>query len=251
VQADNFAGLTSGIIGLTNRGARRTPEQWGVLRAWGWGASRAVDYLETMPEVDARKIGLEGVSRYGKATLVTMATEPRFAVALVSSSGLVGAKPYRRDFGQIVENVTNSYEGHWMAGNFIKYGAAESSFGAKTANDLPLDAHSVIALCAPRPVFISYGLVENGDANWVDQQGSYMATVAAGPAYRLLGAQDLGVKEDYRTAKMPPVNTDLLDGRLAWRQHDGGHEDRTNMGHFLRWANRQLGYTPPAPSQAL
>ncbi len=245
VQADNFAGLTAGIIGLANRGARRTPEQWGVLRAWGWGASRVIDYLETLPEVDARKIGLEGVSRYGKATLVAMALEPRFAVALVASSGLIGAKPFRRDFGQVVENVTNSYEGHWMAGNFLKYGAAESSFGAKTAADLPLDAHSVIALCAPRPVLVSYGLVENGDANWVDQQGSYMATVAAGPAYRLLGAKDLGVKEDYRVAQMPPVNTGLLAGDLAWRQHDGGHEDRTNMSSFLGWANRLFNHQAP------
>ena len=245
VQADNFAGLTAGIIGLTNRGARRTPEQWGVLRAWGWGASRVIDYLETLPQVDAKKIGIEGVSRYGKATMVTMALEPRFAVAMVSSSGLAGAKPYRRDFGQIVENLTNSYEGHWMAGNFLKYGAAESSFGAKTANDLPIDAHSVIALCAPRPTFISYGMVENGDAHWVDQQGSYMAAVAAGPVYRLLGAKDLGVKEDYRVAQMPPVNTGLLAGELAWRQHDGGHEDRTNMSSFLGWANRLFQHLPP------
>ncbi len=244
VQPDNFAGLTSGIIGLTNRGARRTPEQWGVLRAWGWGASRTIDYLATRPEVDARKIGIEGVSRFGKAAMVTMAVEPRFAVALVSSSGLAGAKPYRRDFGQIVENLTNSYEGHWMAGNFLKYGAAESRFGAKTANDLPVDAHEVIALCAPRPVLIGCGLVANGDAHWIDHQGSFMAAVAAGPAYRLLGARDLGVTEDYRTAVMPPPNTGLLDGQLAWRQHDGGHEDRTNMGAFLVWANRELKYTP-------
>ncbi len=244
VQADNFAGLTSGIIGLTNQGKRRTPEQWGVLRAWGWGASRTIDYLETLPEVDAKKIGIEGVSRYGKATMVTMAVEPRFAVALVSSSGLAGAKPYRRDFGQIVENLTNSYEGHWMAGNFLKYGAAESAFGAKTANDLPIEAHEVMALCAPRGLMIGYGLVANGDAHWVDQQGSYMATVAAQPAYRLVGARDLGVKDDYRTAVMPPPNTDLLNGELAWRQHDGGHEDRTNLGSFIAWANRLLHYTP-------
>ncbi|HWA25339.1 MAG TPA: GDSL-type esterase/lipase family protein [Lacunisphaera sp.] len=240
IQPDNFAGLTAGIIGLTNRGQHRTPEQWGVLRAWAWGAARGLDYLETLPEVDAKKVGIEGVSRYGKAALTTMALESRFAVALVGSSGLVGAKPYRRDFGQIVENVTNSYEGHWMAGNFLKYGAAESSFGAKTANDLPIDAHSVIALCAPRPVFVSYGVVEKGDANWVDQQGSFMATVAAGPAYRLLGAHDLDVKEDYRVAKMPPVNTGLLKGELAWRQHDGGHEDRSNFSSFIGWANRLL-----------
>jgi lysophospholipase L1-like esterase len=245
IQADNGAGLTEGIIGLANKGQRRTPEQWGSLRAWGWGAARALDYLETLPAVDAKRVGIEGVSRYGKAALVTMAFEPRFAVVLVGSSGEGGAKPHRRHFGEAVENLTGSGAYHWMAGNFLKYGAAEASFGSKNANDIPVDAHQLIALCAPRPTFVSYGVPEMGDANWLDQQGSYMATVAAGPAFRLLGARDLGVTEDYRVAKMPPVNTGLLDGQLAWRQHDGGHEDRSNMSFFIAWANRWLGHTPP------
>ena len=245
IQADNGAGLTAGIIGLTNKGKRRTPEQWGSLRAWAWGAARALDYLETLPAVDAKRVGIEGVSRYGKAALVTMAFEPRFALVLVGSSGEGGAKPHRRNFGEQVENLTGSGAYHWMAGNFLKYGAAEASFGSKTANDIPVDAHELIALCAPRPTFISYGVPERGDANWLDQQGSYMATVAAGPVFRLLGARDLGVTEDYRVAKMPPVNTGLLDGELAWRQHDGGHEDRSNMSFFIAWANRLLHYTPP------
>ena len=244
IQADNGAGLTAGIIGLANKGQRRTPEQWGSLRAWAWGAARALDYLETLPAVDARRVGIEGVSRYGKAALVTMAFEPRFAVVLVGSSGEGGAKPHRRNFGEAVENLTGSGAYHWMAGNFLKYGAAEGSSGSRNASDLPVDAHELIALCAPRPTFISYGVPEKGDANWLDQQGSYMATVAAGPVFRLLGARDLGVTEDYRVAKMPPVNTSLLDGELAWRQHDGGHEDRSNMSFFIAWANRMLHYAP-------
>ena len=248
IQADNGAGLTSGIIGLTNRGRRRTPEQWGALRAWAWGAARALDYLETLSSVDAKKVGIEGVSRYGKAALVTMAFEPRFAIALVGSSGEGGAKPHRRDFGEAVENLTSSGEYHWMAGNFLKYGAAKSAFGAKTAADIPVDAHELIALCAPRPTFISYGIPEKGDANWLDQQGSFMATVCAGSVYRLLGGPDLGVIGDYRTAKMPPVNSGLLDGNLAWRQHDGGHEDRTNMSSFLGWANRLFHHMSPGPA---
>ena len=245
IQADNGAGLTAGIIGLTNQGQRRTPEQWGSLRAWAWGAARALDYLETLPAVDARRVGIEGVSRYGKAALVTMAFEPRFAVVLVGSSGEGGAKPHRRNFGEQVENLTGSGEYHWMAGNFLKYGAAEAAFGSRNANDIPVDAHELIALCAPRPTFISYGIPEKGDANWLDQQGSFMATVAAGPVFRLLGARDLGVAEDYRVAKMPPHDTGLLDGELAWRQHDGGHEDRSNMSFFIAWANRLLHHTPP------
>ncbi len=253
VQADNGAGLTKGVIGLVNRGQRRKPEDRGALRAWAWGASRALDYLETLPAaVDAKRIGIEGVSRYGKAALVTMAFDPRFAVVLVGSSGEGGAKPHRRNFGEAVENLTGSGEYHWMAGNFLKYGAAESSFGSKTASDIPVDSHELIALCAPRPTFISYGVPEKGDAKWLDQQGSFMATVAAGEVFRLLGAKDLGVKEDYRSAKMPAVNVPLMDGVLAWRQHDGGHTDGPNWKYFIPWASNQLGYAvqPPPPVPA-
>jgi lysophospholipase L1-like esterase len=132
-----------------------------------------------------------------------------------------------------------------MAGNFLKYGAAEASFGSRNASDIPVDAHQFIALCAPRPTFVSYGVPEKGDALWLDQQGSFMAAVAAGPVFRLLGARDLGVSDDYRAATMPPVNTGLLEGELAWRQHDGGHEDRSNVSFFIAWANRLLGHTPP------
>ena len=135
-----------------------------------------------------------------------------------------------------MENLTGSGQYHWMAGNFLKYGAAEATFGSRNANDLPIDAHQLLALCAPRLAFVSYGVPEKGDALWLDQQGSYMATVAAGPAYRLLGAGDLGVTEDYRTAKMPAVLTGLLDGRLAWRQHDGGHTDGPSWKPFIAWA---------------
>ena len=245
IQADNGAGLTKGIIGLCNKGRPRKPDDWGSLRAWAWGAARGLDYLETDPAVDAKKVGIEGVSRYGKAALVTMAFEPRFAVVLVGSSGEGGAKLHRRNFGEAVENLTAAGEYHWMAGNFLKYGAAEATFGSKTANDLPVDAHELIALCAPRPTFISYGVPEKGDSKWLDQPGSYMAAVAAGPVFRLLGARDLGETRDPHAATMPPVNTGLLDGQLAWRQHDGGHEDRSNMKYFIEWANRQLGHTAP------
>ncbi len=241
IQADNGAGLTKGIIGLVNKGRPRKPDDWGALRAWAWGAARGLDYLERDPAVDGKKVGIEGVSRFGKAALVAMAFEQRFAVALVGSSGEGGAKLHRRNFGEAVENLTGSGGYHWMAGNFLKYGAAESSFGRKNAGDIPVDAHELIALCAPRLTFISYGVPERGDANWLDQQGSFMATVAAGPVFRLLGARDVGGKQDYREATMPPVNTGLLDGELAWRQHDGGHEDRSNMKYFIAWANQMMG----------
>ncbi len=242
IQADNGAGLTRGIIGLCNQGQPRKPEDWGSLRAWAWGAARGLDYLETDPLVDAKKVGIEGVSRYGKAALVTMAFESRFAVGLIGSSGKGGATPHRRVFGEAVENLSGGGEYHWMAGNYLKYGAEESSFGRKTGCDLKVDSHELIALCAPRAVFISYGIPEKGDAKWLDQTGSYMATVAAGSVFKLLGAKDLGVSNDYMKEKMPPVLTGLLDGQLAWRQHDGGHTDAPNFSTFIPWASKMLIY---------
>ena len=240
IQADNGAGLTKGIIGLVNKGQPRRPDDWGALRAWAWGASRGLDYLETDKAVDDRHVGIEGVSRFGKAALVTMAFDTRFALVLVGSSGEGGAKLHRRNWGEAVENLTGAGEYHWMAGNFLKYGTSESVFGSKNAGDLPVDAHELIALCAPRLTFISYGVPEKGDAKWLDHQGSFMAAVAAGQVFRLLGAKDLGVGDDYGTAKMPAVNVGLLDGELAWRQHDGGHTDGPNWKYFIPWADRFL-----------
>ena len=212
------------------------------MRAWAWGASRGLDYLETDKSVDAKHVGIEGVSRYGKAALVTMAFDTRFAVVLVGSSGEGGAKPHRRNFGEAVENLTGSGEYHWMAGNFLKYGAAKASFGSKNASNLPVDSNELIALCAPRPTFISYGVPEKGDASgWTSRAASWR------PSPRALSSgcsarRDLGVNEDYHTAKMPPVNTGLLDGQLAWRQHDAGHTDAPNWKYFIPWADKFLHY---------
>jgi hypothetical protein len=129
-----------------------------------------------------------------------------------------------------------------MAGNYMKYGADEATFGKKTGCDLPVDSHELLALCAPRLTFISYGVPEQGDAKWLDQKGSYMATIAAGASYKLLGAKDLGVSNDYMKEEMPPVLHGLLDGQLAWRQHDGGHTDGPNMETFITWASKMLNY---------
>ncbi len=241
IQADNGAGLTKGVIGLVNKGQPRKPDDWGSLRAWAWGASRGLDYLETDKSVDARRVGIEGVSRYGKAALVTMAYDTRFAVVLIGSSGEGGVKLHRRNWGEAVENLTGSGEYHWMAGNFLKYGAEEADFGSKNPGDLPVDSHELLALCAPRPTFISYGVPEKGDAKWLDHQGSFMAAIAAQPVFRLLGAKDLGRSDDYKQEKMPAVNVSLLDGQLAWRQHDGGHTDGPNWKYFIPWADKLLG----------
>jgi len=241
IQADNGSGITKGIIGLVNKGQPRKPEDWGALRAWAWGAARGLDYLETDTLVDAKKVGIEGVSRYGKAALVTLAFEPRFSVGLIGSSGKGGATLHRRNFGEAVESLTGG-EYYWMAGNYIKYGASKAGFGSKTGCDLPVDSHELIALCAPRFTFVSYGVPEKGDAKWLDQRGSYMATIAAGTVFKLLGVKDLGVSNDYLTEKMPPVNSGLLEGELAWRQHDGGHTDAPNYKYFIPWASKLMKY---------
>jgi hypothetical protein len=238
IQADNAAGLTRGIIGLVNKGQPRKPDDWGSLRAWAWGAARGLDYLETDPAVDAKHVGIEGVSRYGKAALVAMAFEPRFFMVLIGSSGKGGVTPLRRNWGEAVENLAGSGAHHWMAGNFIKYAASDAKSGPEFPGDLPVDSNELLALCAPRLAFVSYGIPEKGDARWLDHQGSFMATVDAGRVYRLLGAKDIGVSEDYHTAKMPPVNVGLLDGELAWRQHDGGHTDAPNIKYFIQWADK-------------
>jgi hypothetical protein len=230
IQADNGAGLTEGIIGLCNRGQPRKPDDWGSLRAWAWGASRALDYFETDKAVDARQVGIEGLSRYGKAALVAMAYDQRFAIGFIGSSGEGGAKLHRRNFGELVENLTGSGEYHWMAGNFLKYG------GPLTPADLPVDAHELIALCAPRPTFISYGAStgQGAEGQWVDQRGSFMAAVAAGPVYRLLGKKDLG------TSEFPEVETPIIAGELAFRQHKGGHTTGPNWPTFLEFADRYI-----------
>ena len=237
VQDDNGAGLTKGIIGLVNKGQPRKLDDWGSLKAWGWGASRCLDYFETDKDVDAKQVGLEGHSRYGKSVLVAMAYDPRFAIAYVSSSGEGGAKLYRHVFGEQVGNVAGTGEFHWMAGNFLKYA------GPKTPGDTPVDNHELIALCAPRPVFISGGSLDS-EERWIDPRGMFMAAVAAGPVYRLLGKKDLG------TSEFPPMETALIDGDLAFRQHAGGHTPGPNWPTFLTFAARYLHAPGAAASSA-
>jgi hypothetical protein len=246
--------LIKGIIGLINKGERRKPEDWGALRAWSWGASRLMDYLETDPLVDARQIALEGHSRYGKATMVTMVYEPRISNGFVSSSGEGGAKLWRHLVGQSVESLSNAGEYYWMAGNFIRYG------GPLTVDDLPIDQHQFIALVAPRPIFISGGEYIEGNGvpgtnsrysleNWQDTPGTFMATAGASPVWKLLGKKPLSNKalglsfDDVPDpiavkAKMPPPLTPLIDGDIAFRQHDQGHTDVPNWPTFLEFCGR-------------
>jgi hypothetical protein len=209
VQADNGAGLDKGIIGLVNKGQPRKLDDWGVLRAWAWGDARLLDYLQTDPDVDATKVGVMGHSRGGKAALVAMVDDPRFAIGYISSSGAGGADLYRRNYGEATGNIAGASEFHWFAGNFMRYGAVGHS-----ANEMPVDSHEFIALVAPRPVFIGGGALLTdpqyvpGDA-WQDTQGMFMAAAAASPVWNLLGAKGLG------TTTYPPMGTFIDSGDIG------------------------------------
>jgi (4-O-methyl)-D-glucuronate---lignin esterase len=155
-----------------------------------------------------------------------MAYDERFAIGFIGSSGAGGAKIHRRNFGEKVENVAGSGEYHWMAGNYIKYA------GPLTAKDLPVDSHELVALCAPRPVFISVGNEKLDGNGWIDARGNFLAGVHAGPVYKLLGKKDLG------TSELPAERTALVDGDIAFRQHEGGHTTGPNWPTFLKFAER-------------
>jgi hypothetical protein len=228
VQADNGAGLTAGIIGLVNKGKPRKMDDWGALRAWAWGASRAIDYLETMPHVAGGEIGIQGHSRYGKAALVAMAYDPRLAIGFISSSGAGGAKLFHHYFGETLENVAAVNEFHWMAGNFLKYAADPLS-----VKDLPVDMDALVALCAPRPVFIGGGSSSQGDA-WVDARGMFLSAAGATPVYRLLGKTGLS------SVEYPAMLTPVVSGEIGFRQHDQGHTPSPNWPTFLAFAQRYL-----------
>jgi len=184
------------------------------------------DVFPTFTGYIAKQVGIEGHSRWGKATVVAMAYDQRFAVAYVSSSGEGGAKVHRRNWGELVENVAATSEYHWMAGNFLKYA------GPLNWNDMPVDSHELVAMCAPRPVFLSAGAT-NGDG-WVDAKGTFLAGAGAGPVYRLLGKKDMG------TTEFPAIETPLMDGDVAFRQHSGGHTPGPNWPTFITFANRYL-----------
>jgi len=234
VQADNGAGLTKGIIGLVNKGQPRAMDDWGVLRAWAWSDSRALDYLQTDPDVNGRAVGVMGHSRGGKAALVAMVDDPRFAVGFISSSGAGGANLYRRNYGEPIGNLANNNEFHWFAGNFLRYAAK-----GHTPDEIPVDSHEFIALVAPRPLFIGAGALITdpdfapGDA-WQDAQGMFMAAAAASPAWELSGKKGLG------TSSLPPTGSLIDKGEIAFRQHEYGHTPAPNWPAFIAFASRYL-----------
>jgi len=220
VQMDSGAGLNDGIIGIVNQGNPRKPDDWGVLAAWSWGLSRALDYFETDKAINPKQIGIQGHSRWGKTALLAAALDQRWAIAFSSCSGSMGASLEKRSWGENIDNVAGSGEYHWMAGNFLKY--------AGNWGDMPVDAHELMALVAPRPLFITGGTHDQ----WSDPHGEFLACLGADPVYRLLGVNGLG------TTEMPAPDVSLISGELAFRNHEGGHTDLIDWPVFLEFAKK-------------
>ena len=206
IQPDRANSWNQGVIGLTLQPGQTQPgpDEWGTISAWSWGISRIVDYFETDASVNAKQIAIQGHSRLGKTVLWAAAKDERIAAVFSSCSGEMGAALARRDWGETVDDMAQNF-GWQFAGNFQKWSGRW--------NDMPVDAHMLIALSAPRPAFITGGTTDQ----WADPVGEFLATVAAGPVYRLLGRKDLGV------TALPPLDTPLTGGDLGWHYHTGGH----------------------------
>jgi hypothetical protein len=205
IQPDRLNTFNQGVIGQTlTAGEQPKSDEWGTISAWAWGLSRIIDQFETDKLIDAKKIAVFGHSRLGKTVLWASAVDERIAAVYASCSGEMGAALARRDWGETVDDMTQNFP-FWFAQNFQKY--------TGHWNDMPVDAHMLIALSAPRPVFVTGGTQDQ----WADPVGEFKAAVAAGPVYRLLGKNDLG------TIELPPLDTPVTKGDLGWHYHTGGH----------------------------
>jgi hypothetical protein len=205
IQPDRINTFDQGVIGVTLGGAKGpAPDEWGTIGAWAWGVSRVLDYLATDRSVDAKQVALFGHSRLGKTALWASALDERIAAVYSSCSGEMGAALARRDWGETVDDMVQNFP-YWFAANFQQWSGRW--------NEMPVDAHMLIALSAPRPVFVTGG---TGD-QWADPVGMFQAVVAAGPVYRLLGKKDVGATE------LPPLDKPLVSGDLGWHYHTGGH----------------------------
>jgi hypothetical protein len=224
IQPDRADRWTEGVIGLTLKPGqtRPAPDEWGTISAWAWGISRSIDYLETDKAVNPKQIAIAGVSRLGKTVLWAGARDERVAAVFSVVSGEMGAALIRRDWGETLDDMAQNFP--WQfAGNFPKW--------VGKWNDLPVDQHMLIALCAPRPVYVNGGLTDQ----WSDPKGEFLAMAAAGPVYRLLGHKDLGVIE------LPTLDTPIAGGDLAFHYHSGGHMAvPADWKAFLDFADRHL-----------
>ena len=220
IQPDKINTFDQGVIGATPSSKTRGPDTWGAISAWAWGVSRAIDYLARDGRVGS--IALHGHSRLGKTALWASALDPRIAVVYASCPGEMGAALSRRDFGETVDDMAQNFP-YWFSDSFQQW--------VGRWNEMPVDAHMLIALSAPRPVFVTGGTQDQ----WADPKGEFLAEVAAGPVYTLLGAHDLGA------TSLPAVDTPLISGDLGWYYHTGPHAATTeDWLTFLTFAKKYL-----------
>jgi hypothetical protein len=234
LQPDNGAGLTSYLIGLMNRGNWRKPDDWGSLVAISWGVGRLLDYFAAGDRFDATRVALAGHSRWGKATLVAMVYEPRLAVGYPSCGGALGPALIRYHWGQNLENLSWDREYHWCAGNIFKWMGPlhEGRYLPRKVELLTVDADAMIALVAPRPLFLNGGTTDT----WSSPPGTWAAGLAASPVYTLLGKK--GVVANGDTTPVP--DKDYLEGDLGFRLHTGGHTPMPDWPAFIAFARRYL-----------